>query len=140
MGRTPILLSRRGRAPGAVCPRTPEDIGIKAKAGGVGALALALLGAGPAQAVSLVCHTPPGVGAAFAAPHTARIADPWGDAPVLSGADEPVAVVRYNRARTIIFDARNEFLYVDRDNHMFTYSLWQGGRTVQWHGRCRVEP
>ncbi len=65
----------------------------------------------------------------------ARIEDPWGDAPVLQGMSGPMAVTRFIRGTTVIFDARREVLYFERGTHAFAYSsVVKGGPTLR--GTC----
>lgn len=44
------------------------------------------------------------------------------------GPGEPLPVVRYERGRTVIFDARSAVLYFNRDGRAFAYTQMGGER------------
>ena len=68
-----------------------------------------------------------------------RIENPWTAAPMMTGAGEAVGVSFFRRGRTLIFDARSEVLYLDRDHRRFTYTRSAPGAVTTWHGICRAE-
>lgn len=67
---------------------------------------------------------------------SARVGDPWGDAPVLQGKGDPLPVTKFVRGRTIIFDARSEVLYFDTANHAFAYTQMGQGKMATVRGTC----
>jgi hypothetical protein len=95
-------------------------------------LAAALcLAAGAASGSTLVCST---AGDPDGPP--ALVGDAWGESPVLQGPGEPLPVVRYERGRTVIFDARSAVLYFDRNSHAFAYTQMGGGTMTTVRGTC----
>ncbi len=109
--RLPVL-SRRAAIPGLA-----------------GLAVLALLSPAMASPTALLCSAKGQSGV------TARIDDPWGDAPVLLGTSGPMPVTRFVRGKTVIFDARREVLYFETATHAFAYSsVAKGGPTLR--GTC----
>lgn len=66
----------------------------------------------------------------------ALVGDPWGDAPVLQGAGEPLPVRRFVRGTTIIFDARRAVLYFDTGTRAFAYTQMDKGTMTTQRGTC----
>lgn len=94
-----------------------------------GILWLALLLPAPAAATTLLCSAEGQDGI------TARIDDPWGDAPVLQGKSGPLPVTKFVRGKTVIFDARREILYFETGTHAFAYAQMEKG-IVTLRGTC----
>lgn len=71
-------------------------------------------------------------------PRRVHVDNPWADRPRMTGVDGPVDVTLFKRGRTLIFDAGDEVLYVDRDRRKFTYTKSGAAGVTMLRGTCRA--
>lgn len=114
----------------AIVPGAPGITAIVCEADPAPIDASGAFGLSPAAAQKLATATPP---------RRVRVENPWTAAPVLSGAGDAMKVAFFKRGRTLIFDARSEVLYLDRDHRRFTYTRSAKEGVTTWHGLCRAE-